>query len=188
MSIIAKLMVRSVVNFGTGSFVEMSCIADNDLMAAYATKNEDKLFCRYSPWGEIRLNQRSNWAVFVKDEQHVEPPGYKAFYAVMVPTDQVSDETFEGASAFVKINCYCKAGYAQDGSRVELREIYGWSKSAADDYSSRRNVIEKLSWKMHVDNPPAEAQFVPGTDYWLAFYDADKFDMNAALIATHGRA
>lgn len=200
MTVIAKLFVSRTTDFNTGSFVELSCICENDLMAAYATKDEDKLFTRYSPWGEIRLNQRAGWAVFTHEgEAHIPAPGGpKAFYAVMQPADQVEDASvrFKRAAAFVKINCYSKSQFAQDGSRVELREIYSWQKFVddlvpnqngyRDWHRTRAAVIDKLSWKMQVDNPPAEAQFVPGSDYWLAFYDAGEFDMSAALAAAHG--
>ena len=188
MSVIAKLRVSTLTTFGTGSFVELGCICSNDLMAAYATSNEDKLFSRYSPWGEIRLNQRAQWSVFAKDQSHVTPPASPeagAFYAIMLPHEPAMDVDWEKASAYVKINCYEKAKRAGDGSHVELREAYGWAKDTADA-RDRRAVIEKLSWKMQVDNPPAEEQFVAGRDYWLLFFDAEKFDMHQALAAAHG--
>lgn len=194
MSVIAKLTPRAVAEFGTGTFVELGCIADNDLMAAYNPSQEDKLFSRYSPWGEIRLHQRAAWAVFAMNDQHVEAPGrYKAFYAVMVPIGEGSAKPARAAAA-IKINCYSKTKFAGDGSRVELREVHDWRKEieAIESSDSRYGpngrfaVIEKLSWKMHVDNPPAEAKFVPGQNYWLAFYDADEFDMTGAWNAAHG--
>lgn len=194
MTVIAKLSVNSVVEFGTGTFALLGCICENDLMAAYNPSEEDKLFTRYSPWGEMRLNQRQNWAVFTKQEDvHVEIPnsGAKAFYVVLLTEDEIGDAKFEGASAFIKVNCYSKSKFAGDGSRVELREIYTWKNNLAeidaDRYGrSRGGVIEKLSWKMHVDNPSAEAGFVPGQDYWVAFYDADEFDMRGAIFAAQG--
>lgn len=188
MSVIAKLYVSKHVPFGTGSYVELSCIAENDLMAAYATTNEDKLFSKYSPYGEIRLNQRAQWAVFTKDEAHVQPPGPPlAFYAIMVPAKDTADGAFNKASAAIKIECVAKTKRAGDGSFVELREVYSWAKDTADaGYQDRRGVIEKLSWRMQVDNPPAEAGFVPGEAYWLLFYSASTFDMAAALALAHG--
>jgi hypothetical protein len=189
MSIIAKLMVRQVTSFGTGAFAELSCVCDNDLMAAYATSEEDKLFSRYSPWGEIRLHQRANWAVFVKDEQHVPAPTPPAaFYVMLLGEDEVGDdavERFKRASAFLKVECHSKTKFAGDRSRVELREA--GRKIDPADYRSREGVIERMSWKMHVDNPPAEDQFVPGQRYWAAFYDAAKFDRDTTIAAAHGR-
>lgn len=191
MSVIAKLYVSKHVPFGTGSYVELSCIAENDLMAAYATTNEDKLFSKYSPWGEIRLNQRANWAVFALDENHVQPPGPRqAFYAILIPVKDTADTALDKAAAAVKLDCCAKTKFAGDGSRVELRETHTWAKDTATpaDFKDRRVVIEKLSWKMQVDNPPAEAQFVPGETYWLLFYSATTFDMAAALALAHGHA
>lgn len=182
MAVIAKLMVRRVVNFGTGNFVELGCVCDNDLMAAYATTEEDKLFSRYSPWGEVRLNQRAGWGVFTHEEDvHVVEPnkGPRAFYVMLLTENEVYSETFPKASAFIKMNCYSKSQFAGDGSRVELREVYGWHETS--DSRSRINVIEKMSWKMHVDNPPAEAGFIPGTNYWVAFYDAAVFDRDRTI-------
>lgn len=192
MTVIAKLYAQEVTEFGTGTFAQLACIANSDLMAAYATSDEDKLFSRYSPWGEIRLHQRSGWCVFTKAEQHVGGPwDPKAYYAVMQPAGEIEADRFKGAEAFVKINCYSTMRLAQDGTRVELREVYDWKKlgdeeAAGPSTRSRAGVIEKLSWKMHVDNPPAEAQFVAGENYWLAFYDASRFNMQEALAAAHG--
>lgn len=188
MSVIAKLMVRNVVNYGTGTFVELGCICDNDLMAAYATSEDDKLFTKYSPWGEMRLHQKNGWAVFSLEEQHVEPPGPPpAFYVMLLREDEVGDEQgFKEASAFLKVNCYSKTKFAGDGSRVELRECYQKPSDIPDYSRTRDSVIQKLSWKMQVDNPPAEDGFVPGKNYWLVFYDANKFDRDAAIRAAHG--
>lgn len=192
MSVIAKLMVRQAVQYGTGTFVELGCVCDNDLMAAYATSDEDKLFSRYSPWGEIRLNQRSGWAVFTHDaDQHVEPPGAgpKAFYVMLLTDEEVSAASgeygFPGAAAFVKVTCYSKTKFAGDGSRVELREVHNW-KIGETNYQKRDSVIERMSWKMHVDNPPAEAGFTPGKDYWAVFYDAQSFSQKQAIRAALG--
>ena len=188
MSVIAKLSVSRAVSFGTGTFIELGCVCENDLMAAYATSHEDKLFTKYSPWGEIRLNQRSGWAVFTYDESHIPVPGERpTFYAVLIPEKETVGDGFEAAAAAVKVECYAKTKFAGDGSRVELREAYAWAKDTAEaGYRDRRGVVEKLSWKMQVDNPPAEDQFVPGEKYWLLFYDAGRFTMRRALDAAHG--
>src|SRR3546814_9159944 len=59
MSVIAKLNLLAVRAFGGGSLYEMSCVCQDDLMAMYAKSDEDKLFTNASPWGEARLNTRS---------------------------------------------------------------------------------------------------------------------------------
>ena len=195
MSVIAKLYVSNFAVFGTGSYAELSCVSENALMAAYATEDEDKLFTKYSPWGEIRLHQRAGWAVFNDSKGvHIEPPGQsrQTFYAMMVTDDEAADQTFPGAAAFIRLNCYSKTKFAGDGSRVELREVHDWGKGVSEAIpvgsvrGDRRAVIERLSWKMQVDNPPAEAGFVPGQDYWLVFYDASGMTMRQAIAAAHG--
>jgi hypothetical protein len=186
MSVIAKLYVDTVTDFGTGTYIKLSCIAENDLMAAYATSEEDKLFSKYSPWGEMRLNQRAAFSVFTKSEEHVQPPGgaRPMFYAMLVSKAEVGDKAkFPTAAAYIPVTCYSKTKFAGDGSRVELRESYSYKAPAEVDWRDRGQVIEKISWKMQVDNPPAEAGFVPGQDYWLVFYDASKFDRDQAISA-----
>lgn len=186
MSVIAKLMVRNAVDFGTGSFIELGCLCDNDLMAAYAESEGDRLFTKYSPWGEMRLHQRSGWAVFTKDEQHVADPSIKpaAFYVMLLDLDEVADEAqLKKASTYLKVGCHSKTKYAGEGSRVELRESFQKEENA---YGRRDLVVQKLSWKMQVDNPPAEERFVPGREYWLAFYDARVFDRDGTIRSAHG--
>ena len=164
MSVIAKLYVQARSDYGTGSYVQLGCVASNEVMAAYAGSEEDKLFSRYSPSGEIRIHQAAHWSVF-PDPRYI---------------------------TFTQVECYSVSRYAYDGSRVELREVQGWvnemikANGGAHLTHKRCEVIERLSWKMHVDNPPAEAQFVPGRKYWLAFYPVAEFDRDKAIAAAHG--
>src|SRR5580698_3636815 len=126
MSVIAKLYAADVRDFGTGSSVTMQCVAENDLMAAYATSEEDKLFSRYSPWGEMRLNQRSGWAVFTSIAEIHPPAAPRYFYAMLISLEEAGAEaSFDGCAAYIKVDCYSRTKFAQDGSRVELRETYG---------------------------------------------------------------
>lgn len=191
MSVIAKLMVRQVVDYGTGTFVELGCICENDLMASYATSESDKLFTKYSPWGEMRISQKAGWAVFWKPEEHVENPASvspKAFYVMLLTKDEAgATPAFEEASAYLPVNCYSLTKFAGDGSRVEFREASRAAPASdAATWRDRSCVVEKLSWKMQVDNPGAESQFEPGKLYWLAFYDAAKFGRDQAIRAAHG--
>lgn len=63
MSVIAKLSIVKVTRFGTGTHVALNCVCANDLMAAYAESEEDRLFTRYSPWGEMTINQPDGFAL-----------------------------------------------------------------------------------------------------------------------------
>ena len=197
MSVIAKLSVQSRADFGTGSFISLNCVASNEVMAAYAGSEEDRLFSRYSPSGEIRLHQAANWSVFedpAERVKHVEvdptqPYMPQTFYVMLVDLDEMPEPTFGLDIAYTQVECYSVSKFPYDGVRVELRNISGWrdpEKLAKAHWRDRGGVIEKLSWKMSVDNPPAEAQFVPGRKYWVAFYPVEKFDRDAAIAAAHG--
>jgi hypothetical protein len=187
-SVIAKLaMNNEPVSFGTGSFIHLQCVADNNMMAAYAGSEEDRLFSRYSPSGDLKLHQDGHWSVFYKPEpEHVEPvaPGTylppPAWYVIMIPVENFEGDDapkFKGASAVVKSECHKKVKYGWDGQDVELRDLASWHKEAVEllakdrEYDKHR-VVSKLSWKMRVDNPPAEASFVPGKQYWVTFWRA----------------
>lgn len=187
MSVIAKLLVRGITDFGTGKLIELGCIADNDLMAEYATTEEDKLFTRYSPWGEMKLHQPEGWTLGngkVGDE-FTAPP---AFYVMALQADEhehvpakteswLPDANFPGSSGWVYGYCYSILDLG--GTRhVEFRgNSSGTIKGRA---------IEKLNWKMAVDNPGASNQFKPGTQYWIVLYAAEKFDRDQTIAAAHG--
>jgi hypothetical protein len=196
MSIIAKLSVNSRADFSTGSFVQLSCVASNEVMAAYAGSEEDRLFSRYSPSGEIRLHQAAGWAVFENpqaayvERDPTQPWVPPMFYVMLLSLDEVGEQPSFGANTtYTQVECYGVSKYAYDGVRVELRDVRGWRDPEKLDkahWRDRGGVIEKLSWTMHVDNPAAEGQFVSGRKYWVAFYPVSEFDRDAAIRAAHG--
>lgn len=56
-----------------------------------------------------------------------------------------------------------------------------------DHDQRRRRGIDRLNWKMAVDNPGATNQFKPGaSDYWIVLYPESSFDRDAAIRAAHG--
>jgi hypothetical protein len=187
MSVIAKLNVRSQTDFGTGRLIELSCVCENDLMAAYATTEEDRLFTKYSPWGEMKLSQPDGWALGngKTGDEFGPPPG---FYVMalheseheLVPAPSESylpDANFPGASAWAF--GYCHSILDLGGTRhVEFR--------AGNAGTVKGRAVEKLNWKMAVDNPGASNQFKPGERYWIVLYAAEKFDRDAAIRAAHG--
>ncbi len=187
MSVIAKLSIRAVTEFGTGNLVELSCICENDLMAAYATSEEDRLFTKYSPWGEMKLSQPAGWAL--GNGKSGDQFGPAASFYVMalaeaeheyVPASDdrfLPDTNFPGASAWIKAACHSVTDFGSS-RHVEFRGGNGGAVKG--------KAVEKLSWKMSVDNPGASNQFKPGTDYFVVLYAADKFDRDAAIRAAHG--
>lgn len=192
MSVIAKLSVREFKNFGTGSFIALGCVASNEVMAAYAGSEEDKLFSRYSPSGDVRLHQSGGWAVFTDPQaDYVERDPAKPwqppmFYAMLISLDETPEPKFGERVSYTQVECFGVSKYAYDGSRVELRDVRGWRVEPAGGFHDWGSVIEKLSWTMHVDNPPAERQFAPGRKYWVAFYPTDQYDRDQAIAKAHG--
>lgn len=194
MSVIAKLSVQNRAEFSTGSFVELNCVASNEVMAAYAGSEEDRLFSRYSPSGQIRLHQAAGWAVFENPQTHyverdpTQPYQPPMFYVMLVGLDEMEQPGFGDKIAYTQVECYNVSTYAYDGVRVELRDVRGWrdpEKIAKEYWRDRGGVVEKLSWTMHVDNPRAEGQFVAGRKYWVAFYPVSEFTRDEAIAAAH---
>lgn len=189
MSVIAKLMVRGVTDFGTGRLVELGCVCDNDLMAAYATSEEDRLFTKYSPWGEMKLSQPQGWAIGNgKTGDEFGPP--PAFYVMALhekeheyvepgPRDNsfTPDANFPGASAWAFGTCYSILDLGTT-RQVEFR--------AGGGGTIKGRAVEKLNWRMSVDNPAASNQFKPGERYWFVLYEATAYDRDRAIRTAHG--
>lgn len=189
MSVIAKLLVRGVTDYGTGRLVELGCVCENDLMAAYATSEEDKLFTKYSPQGDMKLHQPAGFALGTEPGDMVPP---EAFYVMALHKDEYEhkapdlgpdrdryqpDLNFPGASVWACGSCYSLTDFGGT-KRVEFRA------NGKGTIGSRG--VEALNWKMSVDNPAASDQFKPGEIYWIALYPASKFDRDAAIRAAHG--
>lgn len=171
MSVIAKLNVLAVRSFGSGTLVEMGCICANDLMTAYAESEEDKLFTRYSPWGEARFQIGEDPINIVEQDQ---------FYIMVLRADERCNG-FEGATYFAPARCLSLADFG-DGQAKRVEFCSGHRKEV--ELSSK---VTSFNWKMSVDNPLATDQFLPGKDdYWVALYPVSKFDRDQTIAAAHG--
>lgn len=174
MSVIAKLNIRASVAFGTGNLIELGCVCENDLMTAYATSEEDKLFSQYSPWGEMKLSQPAGFSLGSAPDP---VGGAKAFYVMMLADSEVEGGKFHGAVAF----CRARLSLTDFGDgRDKIVEFHN------DGDKADNLAVDRLFWKMSVNNPGALNQFKPGPGYWLAMYPADKFDRDDAIRAAHG--
>lgn len=173
MSVIAKLVIRGRDHFSVGSLVTLGCLCDNDLMAEYADDHEDKLFTRYSPWGEMKLNLKHGYVLGEDGE---------AFYVMITSQDESEDTSFPGAVAYGPLRVVSVTDFGDNmARRVEMCDD-GWEKDTP------RKAIEHFNWKMAVDNPPVFNQLKPSStkgDYWIAFYPASRFDRNGAISAAH---
>lgn len=177
MSVIAKVTIRSITAFGTGQLVELGCVAENDIMAAYAKSEEDRLFTKYSPWGEIKLCQPAGYGLGSAPEEFKDGT---AFYVMLLAADEVDEFNMQFSGAFAKCPARCVAitdfGDGQ-AKRLEFR-----NEGAHDQHRG----VDRLNWKMSVDNPGATNQVKAGASYWVALYPAAKFDRDAAIRAAHG--
>lgn len=171
MSMIAKLEVAAMRDFGSGQLIEMRCVCENDLMAAYAGSEEDRLFTKYSPWGEARVHTADSptfGKIMVGDK----------FYVLMARGDELADENpMPGALMTVRARV---AGITNHGSGMtETVDI-------ANALPDKTSVITAFSWRMNVDNPAATGQLIPGRDdYRVGFFPASTFDRDGAIAAAH---
>jgi hypothetical protein len=165
MSVIAKMEIEDCKSFGrTGWLTRLKCVCENDVMAEYATAHEDRLFTRYSPWGDCQLG-----LCLVSGVDVASLKGRK-FY--MITTRGNLRPPFRGAAAVLKARCVEVARTGKDQNRVEVAAAYCEDRG--------------LNWRMSIDNPPAVAFFEPGeSDYFVAFYDCERFTMDEALADAH---
>lgn len=177
MSVIAKLSIRQIKPFGMGQAVELGCVCANDLMTAYAESEEDKLFTKYSPWGEMTINQPGGFVLGKVGD---------VFYAMVIregepmPEDQgrFGGGKFPGSVAHASAACR---------SMLDMGDNQAKTVEFVDHLKDQANGIDRLAWKMSVDNPGATNQFKPGaTDYWIALYPEASFDRDQAIAAAHG--
>lgn len=166
MSVIAKMNVQAARDFGNGGLVELSCICANDLMTAYAESHEDKLFTKYSPWGEARLHLQAGVSLPMVGDQ---------FYLMVLTPDEVDGKAHVAAQYACPIQIM---GVTDRGEgAAKMVEFTGGMSPRG---------VANFSWKMSVDNPAATDQFKPGTSgYELGFYPVSKFDRDEAIAAAH---
>ena len=175
MSVIAKLSIRGVTPFGTGQLVELACVCENDLMAAYATSEEDKLFTKYSPWGEMKVSQPNGASLGRPGDEFSQG---SAFYVmVLSDAEAPADRKFAGAYAW----CPAKITITDFGDG-QAKRLEFCNKGANEDHKG----VDRLTWKMSVDNPAATDQIKAGSGYWVVFYPISHYDRDKAIRAAHG--
>lgn len=190
MSVIAKLEIRATTDYGTGRLIELGCVCQNDLMASYAGSEEDRLFTTASPWGEMKLSQPEGWHL-ANGKQADELSPAPAFYVMALHESEHEylepkegehshqpDKNFPGCSAWTRGTCHSitDLGYSR---QVEFR-------GAGTHAKVKGRAIDKLNWKMTVDNPRASNQFKAGEPYFIVLYDASQFTRDTAIRAAHG--
>ena len=175
MSVIAKMKLDGALDFANGALSKLSCVCENDLMAAYAKSDEDRLFTKYSPWGEMKLGHK-----FVTDKGNTKFQPGQAFYVVALR--DTKKPTCSKAEHVHPVNCRVIHDF---GTSKQVEVVHdAWPTSS---YNPKpEDFPGELHWRMTIDNPPAVAFFEPGkSGYWIAFYDADKYSIHQALADAH---
>lgn len=181
MSVIAKVSIAEVTPFGTGNMVRLSCIAANETMLFASPSEEDKLFTQASPSGEIKLMQPASRLLGAAPTG----PDWRGaqFYVIVLFGDEAEPAKasgFDGAYAWTQANLTSITDYGGTTKHVEFTE--GRANHQRDQVAGKG--IDRMNWKMGVDNPGAYNQFKAGaTDLHVAFYPCANFDYHGALHA-----
>lgn len=171
MSVIAKMYVAAIRDFGDGRLVDLSCVAENDMMAAYAGSEEDRLFTKYSPWGEARMTVPLGMLANVVEND-------KFF---VIASRDAEKTSFDGAVVLVEARCSSLTDNGTESKRVEFMNRY-----RSNSEPLLEGVAKAFNWRMSVDNPGASNQFVPGTEDWtIGLYPAAAFNRDEAIAAAH---
>jgi hypothetical protein len=179
MSVIAKFNVQAVRDFGSGALIELSNICENDLMAAYNPDHEDKLFTKYSPWGEARLHVRQGVVLPLVQDQ---------FYAVITSLEELGIPPKTDYNDKTPILAQTHALYR---TKLSIQGITDRGEGQAKQIEFLGGIndesgVTAFNWRMAVDNPGATGQLKAGSsNYFVGFYPRSKFSyleaVNAAL-------
>lgn len=176
MSVIAKMQLNGTLDFGSGSLSRLSCVCENDLMAAYAGSEEDRLFTKYSPWGEMKV------AFGFKDKNGMPKFGAGQKFYVLALREQERPPC-PGAEHVHPARCHAVHDYGSSKQVEIICDAKPHSHAMSGDFADWPG---ELHWRMTIDNPPAVAFFEAGkSGYWIAFYDAEQFDRDQAIAAAH---
>jgi hypothetical protein len=171
MSVISKMVLKGVLDFPSGAISKLSCVCENDLMAAYAKADEDRCFTKYSPWGVMQLGHSLRSF-----------PDEKAFYVVALGPDDKGK--CEGAAHIHPFRVASVTHYGGESAQVEA--CHDGCGQSARNLDPDTVPIGALNWRMSIDNPPAVAFFRPGqSGYRVALYDAERFTIETALADAH---
>jgi hypothetical protein len=162
MSVIAKMTVNSVREFGSARLIKLGCIYEYDGLNGEGY--EDRRFTKATPWGEGDLTTPHDG--FREPERIGE--GYGAtqnLYLLFVakPSDPNFDaEPMGGASALIM--------------PVIVRRFIEWGSSRQIEIVLDRDAAHEpnsaLNLRLAIDNPGAHEQFEEGKRFQMLIYDA----------------
>jgi hypothetical protein len=185
MSVIAKFVVRTVEDFGTGKLTQLGCWCDNDMMAenAEAKDHKDKLFTKYSPSGDMKLSQPQYCQLGQAGDYEWDTKA-DAFYVMMLNMDELRD----GFDTISDGRQFPGSSLAFVGTCLSVTDL-GYSKQVVFTGKAKQSHIgmDKFRWQMTVDNPGASNQFKPGHDVWIVFYPCSKYTRDEAIHDAHAK-
>lgn len=166
MSVIAKMNVSSVREFGDSTLVKLSCVYEHDGLNTEAW--EDRRFTKATPWGEGDLNTPHSLAF--------EPN--KALYLVFAKADDADD--YYRPAAGCELAIFVRVQKCEPWPGTTALEIV--KDKSVDDQATKSTA---LNLRLSIDNPAASEQFVDGARFYLCFYRADRTTLHEAAA---GRA
>jgi hypothetical protein len=160
MSVIAKMNVANVREFGDGTLINLSCVYEHDGLNTEAW--EDRRFTKATPWGEGQLTT----------PHALEFEQGKPFYLVFHEADTYP--------------AYRPCDGCALAMFVKVRRIEPWPKTVQLEVVKDKTVDDSvtkstsLNLRMAIDNPAASDQFVDGKRYYLCFYPAERVSLHDA--------
>lgn len=161
MSVIAKMDVSAVREFGNGTLIDLNCVYENNGLNSEAW--EDRRFTRATPWGEGRLTT-PHAMHFQKGKQ---------FYLVFVKANSI-EEVYRPRPE-CSLAMFTKVQKCEPWPGTTALEIVK-DKSVDDHVTSSTSLNLRLS----IDNPAAAEQFTDGACFYLCFYPADQVTLHEA--------
>lgn len=175
MSVICKVSISEIRDFGKDRLVRTQCVAENEVMAAYNPDEEDKLFSQYSPSGS---------ADFIIDQSINIPQVLVAhsekLYLMFVQQDNAP--TFSDAICYARLSVRSATDFGGTSKQFDLSTFY----NSKPQQNTDSKWLSQFSHRIMIDNPLAANQFKPSeNNWWVGIYDASKHTMHEVIADAH---
>lgn len=161
MSVIAKMSVTAVKDFGDASLIGLQCVYEND--GLNSEKWENRRFTKATPWGDGDLTT----------PHAVDFEKGKEFYLVFTPANDPE-------------NVYRPFGDCSLAMFVKCQKYEPWPGTVALELVKDRAVdcpvtkSTSINIRMAIDNEAASSQFTEGRTFYVCFYRADRVSITHA--------
>lgn len=163
MSVIAKMNVSSVREFGAASLIRLGCVYEHDGLNGEGY--EDRRFTKATPWGEGDLTTPHNCFRESAPTQSL----YLLFVAK--PADPNFDADPMGGGALVVMPVLVKR-FIEWGASRQVEIVL--------DRETEHEPGSAVNLRLAIDNPSAHGQFAEGKRFWLLVYDAAEVSLAVA--------